>query len=212
MNIIQKHIDDSQYYKHENPKSILVLHHTAGGPNPYNVLHGWNFNAERVGTAYVIAGKEDKTKSYKDGDIVEAFDPKYHAYHLGLKTANNLDVTEKSIGIEICNWGQLVKKENKFYNYVNTEASAEEVVTFTSPFRGFLYYHKYTDAQLASLKALILHLCDKFKIDKKFRPEIFDINHTALNGGSGLWTHVSYRSDKNDCSPQPKLIDLLNSL
>ena len=86
------------------------------------------------------------------------------------------------------------------------------MVTFATPFRGFLHYHKYTDSQLNSLRDLMKKLCVDFSISKIFHPEMFDLNQKALNGEAGIWTHVSYRSDKNDCSPQQNLLSLLTTL
>lgn len=212
MNIIKNYIDETQYYREEIPKKTIVIHHTAGGSNPINVIHGWNFNPERVATSYIIAGKEDKTKSYKEGDIFETFEPKYWAHHLGCKITNNAQINKQSIGIEICNWGQLIKKSDKFYNYINMVIPNEEVEKFTIPYRGFLYYHKYTDVQLNSLRDLLKKLIIDFKIDKTFRAEMFDISQSALNGASGIYTHTSFRADKNDCSPQKNLIEILTAL
>ncbi len=203
---------DNQYYKEETPKRVIVIHHTAGGQNPINVLHGWNYTPEKVGTAYVIAGKEDKTKSYKEGEIFQAFDEKYWAHHLGCKTANNGLLNMQSIGIEICNWGQLLEKDGKFYNYVNGEVPKEEVVTLVKPFKTFIHYHKYSDAQIDSLKYLLIALGGKYNIPLHYNENIFDLNQEALAGKGGLFCHVSYRTDKFDCSPQPNLIKMLQSL
>lgn len=201
--MIDNLLDDNQYYKVVTPKNQIVVHHTAGGSSAVNTIHGWNFNRERVGTAFVIDGK---------GDVYRAFDPKYWAHHIGLKTASNELLNQSSIGIELCNWGQLIKKpDGKFYNYVNKEVPASEVV-IVPKFRGFEFYHKYNDLQLAALKKLINELCISFKIPKTFNINIFDINQSALKGVPGIYTHVSYRTDKNDCSPQPELIKTLNTL
>lgn len=40
----------------------------------------------------------------------------------------------------------------------------------------------------------------------------FDKKSDALEGKSGIWTHTNYRSDKSDCSPQPILIQMINSI
>jgi len=195
-------LTDNQYFKEKQFKNQIVIHHTAGGGNAVNVIHGWNFNPERVGTAFVIDGK---------GEVFKAFEPEYWAYHLGLKSGNNLTLNKGSIGIEICNWGQLLLKDGKYYNYVNKEVPSNEVIKLPK-FRGFEYYHAYNDLQLASLKELLNYLCDKFSIDKKYKSDMWDISANALLGKNGIYTHVSYRADKNDCTPQPKLIDLLKTL
>lgn len=195
-------LKDNQYFKEKQFKNQIVIHHTAGSGKAANVIHGWDFNAERVGTAFVIDAS---------GEVAKAFEPEYWAYHLGLKTASNVPLKKASIGIEVCNWGQLIKKGDKYFNYVNTEVPESEVVQIAK-FRGFEYYHKYNDDQLSSLKALVLELCAKFGIDKKYNNDMFDISPNALSGMNGIYTHVSYRTDKNDMSPQFNLIEMLKSL
>lgn len=195
-------LKDDQYFKEKQVKTQIVLHHTAGGSNGDNVIHGWDFNQERVGTAYVIDG---------NGKIIKAFEPDYWAYHLGLKTADNVKLNKSSIGIEVCNWGQLIYKNGKYLNYVNKEVSPSEVVQIKK-FRGFEFYHKYNDAQIESLRKLVLELCAKFGINKEYNGDIWDISTNALSGKNGIYTHVSYRADKNDMSPQINLIEMLKNL
>lgn len=196
-------LKDNQYFKEKQFKNQIVIHHTAGSGKAANVIHGWDFNAERVGTAYVID---------VSGEVVKAFEPEYWAYHLGLKSISNSQLNKNSIGIEICNWGQLIKKsDGKYYNYINKEVPESEVVQIAK-FRGFEYYHKYNDAQIESLRKLILELAAKFAIPLDYNSDMWDISQNALAGKKGIYTHVSYRSDKNDCSPQFNLIQMLKSL
>lgn len=202
MKIIENLIDEKQYFKEKQFKNQIVIHHTAGASSAINTIHGWNCNAEKVGTSFVIDGA---------GNIFKAFAPEYWAYHLGLKSIQNTQLNKNSIGIEICNWGQLVFKEGKFYNYVNKEVPESEVIKLPK-FRGFEYYHRYNDFQLASLKQLLQDLCSTFKIETHYNEDMWDISQNALSGKNGIYTHVSYRADKNDCSPQPKLIELLKNL
>ncbi len=195
-------LKDDQYFKEKQLKNQIVLHHTAGSGNAENVIYGWNFNPEKVGTAYVIDSA---------GMVNLAFDPQYWAYHIGLKTNNNLNLNKHSIGIEVCNWGQLLKKGDKYFNYINKEVPENEVVQI-SKFRGFEYYHKYNDLQIESLRKLLLELCAKFSISKEYNSDMWDISQNALNGKQGIYTHVSYRTDKNDMSPQFNLIEMLKNL
>lgn len=198
----EKILNNDQYFREKTFKNQIVLHHTAGGGNAENVIHGWNFNTERIGTAFLIDSK---------GEVFKAFEPEFWAYHLGLKTNFNLALNKGSIGIEVCNWGQLIKKGNEFYNYVNKVVPSNEVVQIKK-FRGFEYYHKYNDAQIESLKKLILELCAKFEIKKKYNSDMWDISQNALTSVNGIYTHVSYRADKNDMSPQINLIEMLKNL
>jgi N-acetyl-anhydromuramyl-L-alanine amidase AmpD len=196
-------LKENQYFKEKQFKNQIVIHHTAGSGEANNVLHGWNFTPIKVGTAFIID---------KDGEVVKTFEPEYWAYHLGLKTASNEKLNKNSIGIEICNWGQLIKKsDGKFYHYLNKEVPENEVVQIAK-FRGFEYYHKYNDAQIESLRKLLLELSATFGINKQYNGDMWDISPLALAGKNGIYTHVSYRSDKNDCSPQFNLIQMLKSL
>lgn len=202
MKFVENIIADNQYFKETMPKNQIVLHHTAGGGNAKNVIHGWNFNPERIGTAFVIDS---------EGIIFKAFEPQYWAWHLGLKTNSNSKLNKHSIGIEVCNWGQLIERDGKYYNYINKEVHAEQVVQMPE-FRGFKYYHAYNNKQLSAVKELVLYLAEQFKIDLTYNNDMWDISTAALGGKPGLWTHVSYRKDKNDMSPQTLLIDTLTNL
>jgi N-acetyl-anhydromuramyl-L-alanine amidase AmpD len=42
-----------------------------------------------------------------------------------------------------------------------------DVYKLDKPFRGFLYYHEYTDKQIESLKKLILAIANKYSINVK---------------------------------------------
>jgi len=196
-------LKDNQYFKEKQFKNQIVIHHTAGSGKAANVIHGWDFTPVQVGTAFVIDAS---------GEVVKAFEPEYWAYHLGLKSISNSQLNKNSIGIEICNWGQLIKKsDGKFYNYVNGVVPESEVVQIAK-FRGFEYYHKYNDAQIESLRKLILELAAKFAIPLDYNSDMWDISQNALSGKKGIYTHVSYRTDKNDCSPQFNLIEMLKKL
>jgi hypothetical protein len=55
-------------------------------------------------------------------------------------------------------------------------------------------------------------LAKDFDIDLTYQTDMWDISENALSGNNGIYTHVSYRSDKNDMSPQTELITMLKSL
>lgn len=222
--INQDELSVNQYFKEDCSalKKQVVIHFTAGNTSAVNTIGGWNQNPERVGTAFVISGKD---KNEKDGQIYQAFGSKYWDYHIAFsKTTNNVpakyhdfkhetQIAKASIAVEICNWGGLTKSpDGSFRTYLNGIVHADEVVELSTPYRGFSYYHAYTDNQLSSLRDLLVYLCDKYNIPKKFNADMFDINTRALDGEAGIWTHTSFRSDKCDCSPQPKFISMLQSL
>ena len=206
----------SQYFQEEHPKKQIYLHHTAGNSNGERVFSGWASNPERIATCVTISGKGTTSV---DGQIVQGFSSKFWAHHLGVKQAvftaakipfQSLD--RISIGIEICNWGQLTLKEGKFYNYVNREVPAEEVCTLETPYKGYKYYHNYTDAQIESVKELLLLWNKTYNIPLTYNPDIWDITPRALKGEAGVFTHNSVRKDKVDIYPHPKMIAMLKSL
>ena len=201
--IIQVKFPDNQFYKEVHTKNQVVIHHTVSGANPTNVINAWTTNAERVATAFVIGG---------DGTIAQAFSSKYWAHHLGLKKANNTILNQQSIGIEVCNWGGITEKEGKFYTAYNKEIAKELLIDYGKTWRGYRYFHKYTAAQIESLRQLLVYLCDTYKISKEYHPKIWDIDNEALTGKNGVFTHVSYRADKSDMHPQPELIAMLTKL
>jgi hypothetical protein len=216
--IIQYPFPATQFVAEEKQKLQIYLHHTAGNPNPKQTYQGWESNTERIATCIVIGGLPDKNKSWADGEIVQGFSSKFWAWHLGLKESifykfgipyKSLD--RISIGIEICNWGQLTLKEGKFFNYVNGVVPVEQVCELTTPYKGFKYFHAYTDAQIESVQQLLLLWKGKYGIPLTYNADIWDVTPRALKGETGVFTHNSVRSDKCDISPQPKMVDMLKT-
>lgn len=207
---------EEQYYQDKFEKKQIYLHHTAGNADAKNVFFGWQSDPGRIGTCVSISGKGKNTI---DGEIVQGYSSKFWAYHLGVKTkffqAMKLpykELDKYSIGVEICNWGQLTLKDGKFYNYVKREVAAEDVCELDTPFRGYKYYHNYTDAQIESTRQLLLYWGELYNIPLTYHEDIFDLTPRAYKGESGVFTHCSVRPDKVDIYPHPKMIEMLKSL
>lgn len=216
MNIKQVGFPTSQFIQEEHPKAQIYLHHTAGGPSGEQVFVGWASNPERIATCVSISGKGTNCV---DGQIVQGFSSKHWAYHLGLKESTfqkfNLpykSLDKISIGIEICNWGQLTARDGKFYSYVNREVPENEICILETPYKGYKYFHNYTDAQIQSVKELLVLWKDRYGIPLTYNDDIWDVTTRALKGESGVFTHNSVRYDKVDIYPHPKLIQMLKSL
>jgi len=220
MKLTQVSFPENQYIKEKHTKLQIYLHHTAGNSDPFAVFKGWESNTERIATCVSIGGKPTSTTSkWQDGEVVQGFSSQFWAYHLGLKESTfqkyNIpyrSLDKISIGIEICNWGQLTLKSGKFFNYVNRIVPDNEVVELDKPYKGYKYFHAYTDAQIDATKDLLLLWKDKYGIPITYNEDIWDITTRALKGESGVFTHNSVRTDKVDVSPQPKLIEMLKSL
>ena len=214
--ITQVSFPENQYYKTQFTKKQIYLHHTAGNADAKNTFFGWQSDPQRIGTCISISGKGKNTT---DGEIVQGYSSKFWAYHLGVKTkyfqAMKLpykELDKYSIGIEICNWGQLTLKDGKFYNYVKREVAAEDVCELSTPFRGYKYYHNYTDAQIESTKQLLLYWGELYNIPLIYNEDIWDLTPRAYKGEAGVFTHCSVRPDKVDIYPHPKMIEMLKSL
>jgi N-acetyl-anhydromuramyl-L-alanine amidase AmpD len=226
LTIDRQYLDKDEYVRDYGKIEPLgfFIHHTAGWDNPYNVVRNWNNDKRgRVATQYVIGGSNVKGKTKHDGVVVECFPNNYLGWHLGKVGA--FKISKLSGGVELCNFGYLTKKGDKYYTYVNTEVKPEFVCDLGYKFRGHQYWHAYTDKQIESLRLLILHLRDIYpKMDlvnglpKLLKEGVspadaFEFNSDAYNAKQfGLWTHTSVRKDKFDCFPQPELVEMLKQL
>lgn len=218
--IRQYPLSENQYLKEETEKKQIVLHHTAGGSDGWLTMQGWNIDSRgRIATCVTISNKSN-SKNIKDGEIIQGFSSKYWAYHLGIKPQvfssrklpyKNLD--RQAIGIELCAWGPLDKVNGKFYNYVDREVLPENVCELDTLYKGFKYYHKYSDKQIQSVENLLLYWNKIYKIDLTYNyDQLFTVNNKALKGENGLFTHNSYRKDKTDIFPQPELLEMLENI
>lgn len=199
-----------QYVKQSTPKDKLFLHYTVSGPDSKSVIKYWDRNAERISTAFVISGR-----GQEDGKIYEVFNPDFWSFHLGVKGSKG-KLDRSSIGIEICSWGKLNKKGEKFFNTYGAEVPLEEVYTLKQPWRGSLYFHSYSDKQLESLEKLIMWIVSEYKIpvqDIEFNREWSEYNNDVVSGKlSGIWTHTNVRMDKQDTYPDHRIFEILNRI
>lgn len=203
-----------EYHTELFPKEQVTVHHTASGGNSKGDMDYLNSDSQgAVNVPFFID---------RDGPIWQAFSSKYWAAHLGVPQStftkfkvNNtvLKLHQRSIPIELDNWGYLSKHGDKFLSYAGTEVKPENVITYPEGFLGQKYYERYYPAQLKSLKDLLIYLCDTYGISKEYQCDMWAVSANALAGKNGIWTHISYReSGKWDCHPDPALIEMLQSL
>jgi N-acetyl-anhydromuramyl-L-alanine amidase AmpD len=228
--IQQYRLPDGEYVKQETNKEWIFLHHTAGRSNPKKTIDHWASDQRgRVGTHYVIGGVQStldlnnlsEEDSKHNGKILQAIGDEYWAYHLGPVKSSKMH--RGSISIEICSAGYLTQTDNKFYTWYGAEVHASQVCRLETSYKDHKYYHKYSHAQIKSLKALLLLLADKHAIDlksgisdlirKSTSNEAFNYNETANLGKiKGILTHGQVRTGKSDVFPQKELIDMLVGL
>lgn len=202
----------------------FMYHHSAGWDNPYNMIRSWNNDKQgRVATQYGIGGLNINGNHKYDGRVVECFPDNYLGWHTG--RVGNFNVSKLYGGVELNNFGYLIQKDHKFYNYVGGEVPKDQVCDLGYKFRGHQFYHKYSDDQLHALGLLNPHVARIYpKIDMTeglpkllksgMSPlEAFEFNEDAYYGRIyGLWTHTNVRKDKSDCFPQPELIEMIKNI
>lgn len=212
--------DEKMIVKNDIIHTGICIHHTAGRGNPDKTIMGWEGDSRgRIGTRWVIGGLEghiDGPTSY-DGRIVRALEDNEFGWHtgiLGLKGDKDL------VGIEVCSAGALKGGKSWF----KTTIVPSQISRLDTPFRGSSEYHRYSDASLTSLRAVILHEANRCSIDiseglvsriKLMGPHRAFLHMGKLPAGQsprGIISHTNIRSDKSDMHPQPELIDMLLSL
>ncbi|MBX2842108.1 MAG: N-acetylmuramoyl-L-alanine amidase [Flammeovirgaceae bacterium] len=215
----------SGYFSEIFPKKQIILHHSASNINPFELIDSWRKNSLKAAASLVIAGKPSVVgANYNDGDIISVFSSRYWALHLNchskknnipasFKNRNHTRSLEKaSIAIMMCNAGPLTFSNGKFYTRHKTLVPDNEVIEYIEKYRGSNFYHKYSDAQIESLRQLLDFLCNLYDIPRMYQPDMWGISPSALGGQPGIYTHTSFRTDLSDCHPQPSLIEMLVEL
>ena len=211
MDIVKKYLTNGQYLTQKFEKISQFLHHTIS-TNAMSAWRWWNATPERVGTPYIID---------RDGSIIECFDPRMWAYHLGIKGDDNYH-EKHSINTELVSAGPLRFENHEFRFYPLwpnkirwTAIPEEEVHIFSKPWKGHLYWHLYTEDQLESLKWLIGRNALDFPnlgIENDIE-SIFEYNEDVVKKHlPGIWAHCTVRKDKSDVFPYPPLIKALKEV
>lgn len=235
LKVYNYNLNSDSYYQEETKKETIWLHNTGGGSRPDWSVNGWKKEFEKdlsgnfvldpsgrikplkVGVSYIIGRKSSSTDdNLWDGKIMNTFDDKYWAYHLGTSNlSNSKDLNSKSIGIEFCNYGPLTLGiDGRFYNSVNKVVNERDVVKLDRPFRGYDYFERYTESQLESARKLIIYLVNKHGIQiegKIYNENWFNYNPTYISNG-GIRSYSQARKDVFDIFPQKEMIQMLNSI
>lgn len=217
--IINRHfLPKGEYKSGITKKEYLFLHHTAGWNNPYKTIDSWGRDTRgAVSTEFVLGGQSVKGNDDKyDGVMVQAFPDGHYGWHLGKNGSQHMHT--HSVGIEVNNFGYI--KNGK--TYAGTTAHESQIVTLAEPFRGYTTWHRYSDAQIESLRLWMHFIAERDGIDirvglpalvKEIGAKAFEFNADAYYGKvKGVWTHTNTRKDKSDMFPQQELMDMLVSL
>lgn len=234
LDIEKYYLPKGEYKVGPTDKEYLFIHHTAGWHNPYNTIDSWGRdNRGAVATEFLVGGQSIKNDEFEfDGKVLQAFPDGSYGWHLGANGSQYMHT--HSIGIEVNNFGYLTKggykkrgvwvdkNPNGFYTYAGSLVDSNQIVELETAFKGYSHWHKYSDAQIESLRLLILYLGERDGIDiraglpkwiKERGASGFDFNKDAYYGKvKGLLTHSNTRKDKFDMFPQQELLDMLTSL
>jgi len=216
-----KEIPWTRYKRETYQKTQIVLHHTVSGDRITGDLKTWE-QWRSIATSIIID---------RDGTINQLFSSKYWAHHIGAGS-ENLD--KMSIGVELDNWGGLVKGNGDFIQFGKRSDGSPNIVKtnsgdfyaaygnkvscpvteYETEFRGYTYFESYPDVQLISLGELLRLWNQRYMIPLTYHPDMWQKTQNALQGMSGVWAHVSYRNpeDKQDAHPQPELIEMLKTI
>lgn len=236
LEIKKYYLKPDEYFRTDQPKTSIFLHHTAGWENPYKVVDDWERDTRgRIGTAYVVGGYNPKTlDDTYDGEIVECFNPLTgFAWHLGI---GNRPLHRDSIGIEMCNFGWVVKDSLSRWRTYSINGKPGHLVDpvniehLSKPFNGYQDYLKYSDAQIISIRNLIIDLGKQTGIDitlglqKRLKTlkdpyKAFGYDPTIGDNSHGLYLHTNVSKpnrfgnyEKFDCYPCEALIEMIKTL
>lgn len=213
-------LDENQYVKRQVKNQYMMLHHTAGGANPYRCIDLWGRDKRgRIATEFVLGGQDHRTGDDEyDGVMVQAFPKGNYAYHIGASGSGRMNKT--TVGLEICSIGYL---NSQHESYVGKKALSTQVIELDEPFRRKKHWHRYSDKQMEEVEKWIKFIGERDGIDvtlglkqwiKRYGPEkAFGFQQDAYYGKvKGLLSHTNVRKDKMDVYPDPRLVDIIMSL
>ena len=204
LTIVNKYLPEQCFTKVNTKKTRICLHHTVSSPLSIDGDVATFASQRNIATHYIIGG---------DGTVYQLIPENYWAHHLGTKFANNMQLNQETIGIEIDAWGQLTKSGDRYLTaYGSVMDTGFPVETLETPFRGSLYYQEYYDAQMDALFLLL----KKLSVEHQIPLEVLNktLNFELLNNFDkpGIYSHTNFRADKSDVYPAKKLIAMLKKL
>jgi hypothetical protein len=178
-------IDSKNFNKTNTTKSQIIL---------CGSLRKKNFGITRL--KHKDFGNTKKWNTYtisREGVIYQHYDPKYYNDFIGIK-----EIDKQSISIVFENLGGLIKiNENEYVNWVYESCSSANVLK--KAWSNYMYWEKYTDAQINSSAELCKELCKKFKIRNKVIG--FNSYHKDTYKFNGIVTRSNYFESATDLNP-----------
>jgi len=140
-------------------------------------------------------GKTKKWNTYtitREGIIYEHYNPIYYTDFLGVK-----EWDRQSISIVLENMGALIKKEDKYYNWLSEECNDENIEEYK--WLGLKYWEKIPSKQFYATLELCDFLCEKNNIPKLVME--FHNYHKDVVKYSGIIFRSNYIENSTDINP-----------
>lgn len=191
------------YYDEKFTKEKVVLHFTVGHLKG-DIYSLSNKSRGHVSTAFVLG---------RDGTVYQLFSSAAWSYHLGRNAKGGNTVQSKiSLGIEISNYGPLIKKGSNLETVYSkdgrkdvycTTDDTDQYIRLPKKYRGYQYYTKFTNEQYHSLILLLRYLTATYKIPRAFVAESgrHETSSASSANFKGICSHVNFRTDKIDIGP-----------
>ena len=196
MNIQNYPLKPNQWFTTEHPKKYVVWHGTTGrtAATPSNghpgkatsTIDDWNSNTKRIATAWVVD---------RDGTIYKTFDDRQWAAHLGIQNTDN-KYDKASVGIEIANEVDLMKKNGSLYAFEGTTKYVGP--SFERNWRNGRYWAGLDEAQIDATIELTLDICSRFNIEPKFYYPSTKFDYPNCFQTATIICHSNCRTDKTD--------------
>lgn len=191
------------FYNEKHTKKKVVLHFTVGHLKG-DILSLSSESRGHVSTAFVVA---------RDGTTYQLFSSAAWSYHLGRNAkGGNGTQSKMSIGIEMSNYGPLIKKGSELHTvyasstrkdvYCSIE-DTEQYIKLPKKYRGYQYYTAFTNEQYHTIIVLLRYLTSTYDIPRKFVGEDSRFLTSSANSAqfNGITSHVNFRTDKIDIGP-----------
>lgn len=179
------HLNEENYFRIPTKKQAIVLHTTYGwgiAKSFWSVLQ--NGSRGKIAPAYLIE---------RDGSVYEFFDPEFYAWALG-STVDPL-FHRQSISIEFSNWGNLIDQKS----YTGRKIDPSEITMLSDSFRGYKYWHRFTEEQYEAANKLLRYLTARFDIPLEFTTNIDEqIPIEQQSSFRGVLSHSNVRLNKLD--------------
>lgn len=138
----------------------LVIHYTGSGTFEGAVRELTKKGSKK--SAHVVIGRA--------GEVTQIASFDQRAWHCGASAWKEfVDLNDRSIGIELQNWGKLVRDKdgNRYFSWAGTEVPANQVAWARHRITGEIHpWHTYTTAQIEKCKSIALEIVLEYDIQE----------------------------------------------